>query len=292
MPNHPVHDVNLQAHQVNYPARKITSPDGKVNVLQITDLHLSMADINADHDLGCLDNYQHSFQAVLQQALSEDIRCDLIVVTGDLVNEVKPAIYDYIFEVLHATKIPFVCIAGNHDVTDETGHELPFEQWQLIAQPADKRLLSRHVIDTKYWQILLLDSAIPGKIAGKITLSDIDWLCQQLSNCDKPALLALHHHVLPMNSNWIDAHIADNTDMFWQRMAAFVQLRVVISGHTHQQQVRYRNGVTVYTTPSTCYQFKPYEDYFAVDKNARPGYRWLQLANNGQVASWVKRLDT
>ena len=35
----------------------------------------------------------------------------------------------------------------------------------------------------------------------------------------------------------------------------------------------------------------PPED-FAYDKNALPGYRWLQLANNGEVASWVERLDT
>ena len=36
----------------------------------------------------------------------------------------------------------------------------------------------------------------------------------------------------------------------------------------------------------------PNEDGFAYDKDAAPGYRWLQLANNGKVASWIERLDT
>ncbi|WP_261869157.1 metallophosphoesterase [Psychrobacter sp. JCM 18901] len=111
----------------NYPANKLSTSDQTINILQITDLHLStpvFVDENNTYndDVTC----QRSFEAVLQQALSEDIRCDLIIVTGDLVNRVKSSIYDHIFTVLQATQIPFACIAGNHDVTDENGKDLPF----------------------------------------------------------------------------------------------------------------------------------------------------------------------
>ncbi|WP_367107312.1 metallophosphoesterase [uncultured Psychrobacter sp.] len=276
----------------SYPACKISNSDNQINILQITDMHLSAAAIMADKELGSKFCCEHKFEAVLAQALNEDIRCDLILVTGDLVSKVQPAIYDYIFRVLAATNIPFACIAGNHDVTEELNSELPFSQRQFIACPADSRLLNRHVIHTDYWQILLLNSAVPGKIAGEINSSDLDWLCEQLTHCDKPALIALHHHVLLMHSNWIDTYIAKNAEMFWQRMQPFSHLRVVINGHTHQEQTASYKGVTVYTTPSTCYQYKPCADDFAYDKKAKPGYRWLQLANNGQVASWIKRLDT
>ena len=270
----------------NYPANKLSTSDQTINILQITDLHLStpvFVDENNTYsdDVAC----QHSFEAVLQQALNEDIRCDLIIVTGDLVNRVKSSIYDHIFDVLQSTQIPFACIAGNHDVTDENGKDLPFFQRELVAQPADSRLLSRHVIETEYWQLLLLDSSISGKVAGEITPTDINWLCERLSTCNKPALIALHHHIVPVDSGWIDTHMAENTESFWEHMAPFEQLQVVISGHTHQEQVRLRQGVTVYSTPSTCYQFKPYEDDFSYDEHALPGYRWLQLANNGTVES-------
>ncbi|WP_201587020.1 metallophosphoesterase [Psychrobacter jeotgali] len=275
----------------SYPAHKISSPDMQVNVLQLTDLHLSMPKelFTADRTQS---NCQQSFEQVVKQALDEDIRCDLILVTGDLVNQVNRTIYDHIFAVLQRTQIPFACIAGNHDVTDELYSERPFFQRELVPQPADPRLLNQHVIETDYWQILLLDSAVAGKVAGKVQNKDIEWLCSQLSTSNKPALLALHHHVLPMQSEWIDDHIAQNAEVFWQRISPFKHLSAIISGHTHQEQVRCRQGVTVYSTPSTCYQFKPYEDDFAYDKNARPGYRWLQLANNGSIVSWVKRLDT
>lgn len=273
---------------LNYPVHKISTTDKQVNILQITDLHLSIFDTDSSSAFDC----QQSFEAVLAQALEQDIRCDLILVTGDLVDKVQSATYDYIFAVLSATNIPFACIAGNHDVTDEVGHELPFEQRQLVAHSADSRLLNRHVIETDCWQLLLINSAISGKVAGRITDLDIDWICEQLSSGNKPTLIALHHHLLPMQSKWVDAYIADNADTFWQRTAPFANLHVIINGHTHQEQRQWCNGVTVYTTPSTCYQFKPFEDDFAYDSTAYPGYRWLQLANNRQVASWVERLDT
>ncbi len=278
---------------LSYPASAISTPDGQVNILQITDLHLSShVPAAVDETSSEVAICQYSFEAIIKQALSEDRRCDLIIVTGDLVNKVQTEIYDHIFKVLQATGIPFACIAGNHDVTDENDSELPFFQRELIARPTDERLLSRHMIETEHWQLLLLDSSITGKVAGEVTTTDIDWLCQQLETCTKPALIALHHHVIPVDSNWIDQHMVKNADTFWQRMAAFEHLKVIISGHTHQEQVRQRQGVTVYSTPSTCYQFQPFEDDFAYDKNALPGYRWLQLANNGEVASWVERLDT
>lgn len=280
---------------LSYPVNNISTPDEQVNILQITDLHLSTpvsSSVDGDTNNSEATVCQQCFETVLQQALNSDIRCDLIIVTGDLVNEVKPAIYDHIFEVLQATHIPFACIAGNHDVTDEIGSDLPFFERELIAQPADPRLLSRHVIETDRWQLLLLDSSITGKVAGEITPTDIDWLCERLDACDKPALIALHHHVIPVDSDWIDTHMAENSVDFWQHLLGFDHLKVIISGHTHQEQVRHRQGVTVYSTPSTCYQFKPYENDFSYDKSVPPGYRWLQLANNGKVASWVERLDT
>lgn len=278
---------------LSYPISTVSTPDGQVNVLQITDLHLSSHVPASGNDISSeVAICQYSFEAIIKQALSKEIRCDLIIVTGDLVNIVQPAIYDHIFAVLQETGIPFAWVAGNHDVTDEKNEDLPFFQRTLVARAADSRLLSRHVIESEHWQLLLLDSSVTGKVEGEITATDIDWVCEQLTSCTKPALIALHHHVLPIESKWIDNHMAENAEDFWQRTTSFEQLSVIINGHTHQEHVCHHQGVTVYSTPSTCYQFKPFEDNFAYDKNARPGYRWLQLANNGKVASWVERLDT
>ena len=272
----------------SYPPTHIQTPDHTVNVLQLTDLHL-YADTNKTI---AGRNCQKDFSDCLAQALSEDIRCDLILLTGDLVNEINPAIYERIFAQLSATNIAFACIAGNHDVTDERYPERAFEQRQLVAQTPDPRLLTHHCILAEDWQILLIDSSIPGEVSGQLPIHTQKWLTHQLSQNLAPTMVVLHHHLLPVHSQWIDAHMTKNATHIWQLLQSFTQIKVVVSGHVHQAFYAHYQGIDFYTTPSTCYQFKAGAKDFAMDKTVKPGYRWLQLGNNGYIESWVKRLDT
>lgn len=268
------------------PPTTLVTADRVLNILQITDLHLHKDPATIIHG----NHLQHNFESVLAQALSEPPRCDLILVTGDLVSEIHPDIYQRIYNQLRKTGVPFACIAGNHDVTDETGKHLPFDQRRLIAQPANAGLVDHYVIETPDWQILLMDTSVPGQVAGKIHPESVQWLRCQLSQCHKPALLVLHHHVLPMRSAWIDAHMVENPQVLWELLADFSQVRALTHGHTHQQQVLNKHGITVYATPATSYQFLPQVDEFAFDNEVQPGYRWLQLLADGQINSWVQRL--
>lgn len=268
------------------PPTHIESVDGVINILQLTDLHLYADASQYQGGVNC----QHNFEAVLAQALAEDRRCDLILVTGDLVNLVDRTTYDYLFTKLAQTGIAFACIAGNHDVTDELHSELPFAQRRLIAQRPDPRLLENHVIETSDWQILLLNSAVAGQVAGHLSSSSLTWLAQQLQDNHKPALLALHHHIVPMQSAWIDAHMLSNPEDFWSLVKGFDQVKAIINGHAHQQKTEHYQGVAIYTTPATSYQFLPRMADFAFDTEAKPGYRWLQLNADGQIKTWVQRL--
>lgn len=273
----------------NYPPTKVPSSNRQLNVLQLTDLHLfsDTCECDGTTHTDCKD----SFAYCLSQALSEPIDCDLILVTGDLVSELNPAIYDDIFATLAETGIPFACIAGNHDVTDEVGKGLPFEKRTLIAHEPDHRLLNQHVIESEFWQILLIDSSVPGKIHGYLTTDNANWLSQQLSQNKKPAIIALHHHVVPMKSKWIDKHILLNFEEFWQTIHSFAHIKCILSGHTHQENVTQHNHVTAYTTPSTCYQFKTNADEFTYDFDENPGYRWLTLKADGTIDSWINRIQ-
>ncbi|WP_230658365.1 metallophosphoesterase [Psychrobacter sp. I-STPA10] len=272
----------------SYPPTHIHTTDNIVNVLQLTDLHLYTDPKKTVEGRNC----QADFERCLTQALNEDRRCDLILLTGDLVNEIDNAIYERIFAKLSATNIAFACIAGNHDVTDELYPERPFDKRQLVAQPPDSRLLTHHCIQANDWQILLVDSSIPGQVKGKLPKQTKSWLTKQLSNNHRATILVLHHHLVPVHSKWIDAHMAEGAEEIWQLLHQFDHVKAVLSGHVHQAFHTQYKGIDFYTSPSTCYQFKIGSDEFALDKFAKPGYRWLQLGNNGYLESWVKRLDT
>ncbi len=272
----------------SYPPSRLPSHSGLVeplSVLQITDLHLFKDPASAY--AGCRCN--ESFQRVLDQAIAEQ-RCDLILLTGDLINEMDYSLYDYLFKVLDDTQIPFACIAGNHDVTDEVGADLPFHEKQLVAYPADKRLLNQHVIETDAWQIILIDSSDPGKVSGWINEEDLGWLRKQLSENQKHAIICMHHHPVPVESHWLDQHILLNADELWSTIAPFTHVQSILHGHVHQDFYKKYKGVQIFGTPSTCYQFKPHETEFALD-GSPPGYRWLHLNTDGTIQTEVKRLN-
>jgi Icc protein len=58
----------------------------------------------------------------------------------------------------------------------------------------------------------------------------------------------------------------------------------------HQNHATERNGVKLFSTPSTCAQFLPMSAGFAIDQRP-PGYRWLELNADGTIATevvWVE----
>jgi Icc protein len=62
-------------------------------------------------------------------------------------------------------------------------------------------------------------------------------------------------------------------------------------GHVHQASDHLRNGIRLMSTPSTCSQFRPNSDDFAVDERP-PGYRWLELYPDGTIETEIRWLDT
>jgi len=58
----------------------------------------------------------------------------------------------------------------------------------------------------------------------------------------------------------------------------------------HQASDRRRKGVRLMSTPSTCSQFRPNSDDFALDSRS-PGYRWLNLSASGAIETEVIWLD-
>ena len=99
-------------------------------------------------------------------------------------------------------------------------------------------------------------------------------------------LVAMHHHPLPMRSTWLDGvALRDATD-FWQIIDAHPHVRGVVCGHVHQAFDQERNGLRFMSTPSTCAQFLPRSDFFALDDRP-PGMRWLELYADGHIETEV-----
>ena len=74
------------------------------------------------------------------------------------------------------------------------------------------------------------------------------------------------------------------------RIGASTKVRLAIFGHVHQAYDNTHNGIQIVGTPSTCRQFKPHSDEFAVDDRP-PAYRRIELFADGHFSTeliWVE----
>lgn len=270
-----------------YPPTQLHTSRSHFNIAQISDLHLTGR-------VGHAESYQRFLQVL---SLAVDDRPDLLLLTGDLINDGNSTGYDWLFERLVATRLPFVCIAGNHDVTHEIGVGLPFAQRQHIPIIPDHRLCDCHSIDICVddcqWRMLLLNSAVNGETHGSLPHSSLEWLEYNLNHHPHPTLIALHHHPVPMRSAWMDAYILDNKEDFWQVISHHSHVQAVLCGHVHQAHDIHpftHHPVRLLTCPSTDRQFAPFCDKFTLG-DAPAGYRLIQLSNTAHLSSYIKNMQ-
>lgn len=268
----------------SYPPHHIHAGD-VCRVIQLSDLHLPDDTCSA---------YHQNFIALLNKALT--LHPDLLLLTGDLVQDGNRHGLDWLFDKLTQTGVAFICIAGNHDVTHENHTHLPFERRTFSPILPDDRLVACHRLqiwlnNINAWQILLLNSTVGGEIAGKLSPKSLTWLDDTLKTHQSNTLLALHHHPLAVGSLWIDAYHLQNFDEFWATLAPYAHVQGVISGHVHQAHAL--TAPTPYpcqflTCPASSRQFLPFADTFTLDDIAC-GFRYFELTKE-KFSTQVYRL--
>ncbi len=246
-----------------------------VRLLQLTDSHLFASPHGRLRGVETL----FSLQRVLSHASARKLNVDAVVCTGDIVND-EPDGYAHFARVLSALGKPVYCIPGNHDD--------PARLRSALAAPPFQ--VGGHV-DLGAWRIILVDSCVPGQAGGRISKPELQALDAALTDNRRYAMVCVHHHPVAMASRWLDAVGIENADEFFAVLDAHPQVRAISWGHVHQSFDARRHGVRLLATPSTCAQFLPLSDAFAVDARP-PGYRRLTLHPDGTLETevvWVER---
>lgn len=255
--------------------RTPTTDGQPARIVQLTDFHL-LAD-PAKVMMGV--NTDESFLAVLSTARVAHREADLCLLTGDLAQEARPETYRRLRTYLQELEMPCYCLPGNHDAPGLIGEHL-----------VGDNVFYRYGIVLDHWQIVCLNSTIPGDPGGYLEADQLEILEASLSaSPERHALVALHHSPLPTGSQWLDTMRLGNADEFLTVLARHPQVKAVVIGHVHQSMDQTIRGVRVLACPSTCFQFKPASGDFALDA-IPPGYRWMDLYPDGRIETGVERL--
>jgi len=245
-----------------------------LSLVQLTDTHILPRE---GDDFDGVDTFASLTTVIGNVMQQEDWPPDGVLVTGDLVHKTEPMAYQRLKVQLERMKVPVYCIAGNHDEPGLMHEILPSEIIQLTE-----------IISTRLWQVILLNSYIPGTHSGRIKKDDLDELDQALSMNDKPVLLCLHHPPVSVHSSWMDSMRLENPDELFAVLDRHDHIKCILWGHIHQVFEEQRNGVMLLATPSTCVQFTPHTDRYIRD-HLPPGFRWLKLFQSGELKTRVYR---
>ena len=257
-----------------------------IRIVQITDTHLF--EDPAARFLGI--NTENSFQAVIalikqehslqtpSQPTSINHKILLLIATGDIAQTPSTLTYARFLEHMKTMNQPYVWLQGHHDLN------------QLLLETPEQQVNTNIVELGQQWLVIMLNSSNDLEIEGRFSSDELSWLSAQLQSYpERYIMIALHHHPLKIDSNWLDQCGLSNADDFWKIIDHAPQVKAVVHGHVHQVFEATRGSVQIWSCPSTCIQFKPHSETFRMD-NLAPGYRWFDLYADGRIDSGISRI--
>ena len=246
-----------------------------LTVIQITDTHLFA---NKRMQLMGI-NTTDSFNAVMdtvKQYLKQD-KPDLICLTGDLAHDCTYDAYHYLSDHIIQLNCNIGFIPGNHDDA------------QMMTSVFTHHLFhTNRFIEFMHWHVILINTQVCDQVQGNVANQQLVSLENYLDKQrDKNIIIFTHHPAIPVNCQWLDKQKIENRH-FLELISNYPNVRIVASGHVHHASCHQHQHLHMLTTPSTCVQFKPNSEYFAIEQMP-PGFRLFKLMPNGEFTTQVIR---
>jgi Icc protein len=177
-------------------------------------------------------------------------------------------------ELLRTLQYPVYMLLGNND-NRHAFHRV----MQTAAAPPDAPY--HYGFDHQGHHFVLLDSHQPGQSWGRIEAAQLTWLYEDLTaHHGQPTFVFLHHHPWPLGIRWIDALGLQNGEELVSVLRQYPEVRWLICGHVHMDHMFQRAGLTMLTTPSTCFQVTKLAQERKTALAGPPGFRlvWVKGA--------------
>lgn len=226
---------------------------------------------------------------------------DVIVITGDLVNDATPAEYELLVECLGHAPAPIVAIPGNHDHPRRLRTALASINADLAPPPVDDPHESSHfAIDAWPIRLVALDSTRRGLESGEIAADSAAWLDRTLAAApDQPTIVLTHHTPYPTGAWWFDYQGVRGARLLRDVLARHPQVLRVIAGHVHRATQAQWGQLVLSTAGSTAFlsgtgvggEGPP----LLIDRSAAPTLLWwndgLLVASEADPPGAAQRMD-
>ncbi len=230
------------------------------NLIQISDCHI-------DDQVESMGVDTHANLASVVKAVTKH-NCDTLLITGDLAHNGTLNSYQVLQRMLMPIKSRIVVLSGNHD------------QIENLNQVFSEQLISKFSLGN--WEIITIDSTQISDNSGYVNKKALDQLAQDLQNSvAKYNIVALHHPIVSMQSDWDDSLSLENADELFNVMNKYPKIKAVLWGHAHQASEFDNNDVALISCPSTALQY---------DNETRIGFNHYRLHDDGKLeynTQWI-----
>ena len=221
--------------------------------IQISDSHIDddilVMGVDSQANLGAIVN------------MISDQNYDVLLISGDLAHNGTLESYQKLRKILNPIETKIYVLPGNHDDLSN------------LSQIFNQSFLCNFSIGC--WEVITIDSVQVGKDSGRLNDEQLHSLSQQISSSRaKYIALCLHHPPVSMQSDWDDEMSLENPDDLFAVIDQFDNIKAVMWGHAHQCSEFNRNGVKLFSCPSTAVQF---------DGQPGIGYNHYTLNDDGEI---------
>ncbi|MGJ7522165.1 phosphodiesterase [Variovorax sp. LT1P1] len=199
-------------------------------ICQLSDLHIRPA---GQRYKGVADSNRMLGDAI-RHIHTLDVRPDLVVLTGDIVDHGHPDEYAHARALLADLTIPYLVMPGNHDDRDHLRAAFADHAYLPATGPL------HYCIDTHPVRLIALDAA------------GLDWLRTTLAqDTARPTVVMLHHPPFVSGIPYMDAYRLRDAASLAEVIGAFRNIEAVLCGHVHRSMFRRWAGTVVCACPST-----------------------------------------
>ena len=214
-------------------------------IAQITDTHISIPGglLERNYDTaGCLVR-------AVRHLNSLEPAPDVVLLTGDTVDEGTAAEYDRLREILVPLKAPLYVIPGNHD--DREAMRRAFADHAYLPHTG----FLHYVVDEWPVRLIGLDTHVAGQASGAQCEQRIAWLAARLAEAPaKPTVVFMHHPPFRTGLTLMDTLGLAGADELARVIAAHGQVRQIVCGHIHRPIATLFARTLATVSPSTAQQ--------------------------------------
>jgi len=172
---------------------------------------------------------------------------DLVLATGDLVDEGAPESYNLLSQLLLPLKPPLFIVPGNHDRKASLRNAFPEHDYLNHTLEEEGESYVCFTVETFPVRLVGLDTVTPGEHGGGLGRGRLAWLDRTLAERpDAPTVVFMHHPPFASGIGHMDKELFFGQQELARIIKKHPQVERILCGHVHRPVFR-RFGGTIAT---------------------------------------------